>query len=833
MTPLKPLPEPPKRVLLLPVRSTVVFPQGATALQIGYEPNVAGLNAHAEPDLIVGIVSIADEASAADAPLEPESMQKVAVLARVLDRLNLPGGTIQTTLQGLLRVRLEEVRMEEGGFFTAAYRRVEEVPAAEEEAEHLIEKILSTVVGVAAKVERIPNEVPRILRMNLSDPSRFADLAASLCHFNVTDRDAVLQRRDVADRLRFVLERLEDTWERVQTIEEEDRLAGNQPPEAAPRTPADRRSQIRKRIQALQVELGEIDPAEREADDIMRRVERASFPARVAAVARRETERLRAPGTSMADATEIRTYLELLLSVPWTATSGNREIDLDAVERAMTDEHLGLEEAKRRVLEVLAVARLRGELNGLIPCIVGPPGVGKATLASAIAKGLGRPLARLELGGRGEAQLMGTRRTRAGAQPGKLLTTIRDTEVRNPVFLLEEVDELGLGNVEGDPVEAMEEFLDTEARDGFTDRYLDVPLDLSDVFFIATANDFFRIPRDLRDYFIEIRIAGYTPEDKVQIARKRLFPRMAGEHGFEPDEVTISDEVLLFLTRGYARDAGLGNLRRSLAAIFRWLARAKAEGEAQQWQVTREMIEEVLGYPRYTATAAESAPEVGVVTGLAWTASGGELMFIEALKMPGTGRLIITGLLGDVMRESVNAAYSYVRSRAQPLGVATSAFNDNDIHVHFPLGATPKDGPSAGVAVTLAIASSLSDRPVRHDLAMTGEVTLRGKVLEIGGVKEKTLAAYRAGLRQVILPTGNRRDLRDVPEDVREGMTFHFVERMDEVFDLCLLEKEARTGRRRGGVGRGGFEPQAASDGAEPDTDGAGTGAEEMAAEGD
>ena len=829
--PAKPAAQPPERVLLLPVRSTVVFPQGATALQIGYEPNVAGLNAHPEPDLIVGIVSIADESSAADAPLEPEAMQKVAVLARLLDRLNLPGGTIQTTLQGLQRVRLEDVQMEEGGYYTAAYRRVEEVPADEAEAERLIEKILSTVVGVAAKVERIPNEVPRILRMNLSDPSRFADLAASLCHFNVPDRDAVLQRLDVAERLRFVLEQLEDTWERVQTIEEEDRLVGNQAAEnTSSKAPSDRRSQIRKRIQALQTELGEIDPAEREADEILRKVERAGVPSRVAAVARRETERLRAPGTSVTDATEIRNYLELLLAVPWNTTSGTAEIDLDAVERAMTEEHLGLEEAKRRVLEVLAVARLRGELNGLIPCIVGPPGVGKATLASAIARGLGRPLARLELGGRGEAQLMGSRRTRAGAQPGKLLTTIRDAGVRDPVFLLEEVDELGLGNVEGDPVEAMEEFLDTEARDGFTDRYLDVPLDLSDVFFIATANDFFRIPRDLRDYFIEIRIAGYTPEDKVQIGRRRLFPRMAEEHGFAADEVGISDEVLLFLTRGYARDAGLGNLRRSLSSIFRWLARAKAEGEARQWEVTREMIEEVLGYPRYNSTAAESAPEVGVVTGLAWTASGGELMFIEALKMPGTGRLIITGLLGDVMRESVNAAYSYVRSRAQPLGIATSAFNDNDIHVHFPLGATPKDGPSAGVAVTLAIASSLSDRSVRHDVAMTGEVTLRGKVLEIGGVKEKTLAAYRAGLRQVILPTGNRRDLRDVPEDVREGMTFHFVDRMDEVFDLCLLEKETRTGRRRGAIGRGAMEPQAASDG---DGDGAGAGTEEMAAEAD
>ncbi|HEX7240188.1 MAG TPA: endopeptidase La [Longimicrobiaceae bacterium] len=800
-----------ERVPLLPVRSTVVFPQGATALQIGFEPNVEALNAHPDPDLIVAIVSTAEDGSPLDNPIDPRSMQKVGVTARVLDRLNLPGGTIQTTLQGLRRVHLDDVRLEDG-YYTASVRPVQETPAEEQEAERLIERILNTVSGVAAKVERIPNEVPRILRMNLSDPSRFADLAASLSQLNVVDRDAVLQRLDVTDRLRFVLERLEETWDRVQAIEEEG--VGAQPASEASeaaRTPADRRSQIRKRIQALQSELGEMDPAEREAAEVLRKLDRTQLPPRVAAVARREAERLRAPGTSVTEAGEIRNYLDTLLGVPWTAASGKREIDLDAVERAMDEEHLGLDEAKRRILEVLSVARLRGELTGPIPCIVGPPGVGKSTLAAAVARGLGRPVVRLELGGRGEAQLMGTRRTRSGAQPGKLLNTLRDAGVRDPVFLLEEVDELGLGNVEGDPVEAMEEFLDTEHRDAFTDHYLDVPLDVSDVFFVATANDFLRIPRDLREHFIEIRIAGYTPEEKVEIARERLLPRLAEEHGLAPSEVEVADEVILFLTRGYARDAGLGNLRRSLAAVLRSLARAKAAGEADHWTVTRETIHEVLGYPRYIATPAESAPEVGVVTGLAWTASGGELMFIEALKMPGTGRLIITGLLGDVMRESVNAAYSYVRSRAAPLGIAASSFGDNDIHVHFPLGATPKDGPSAGAAVTLAIASSLAERPVRHDVAMTGEVTLRGKVLEIGGVKEKTLAAYRAGLREVILPQGNERDLRDVPEDVREGMTFHFVERMDEIFDLTLMEKEARRERRRGGSGRGA-EPRAASE---------------------
>lgn len=771
-----------ERVPVLPIRSTVVYPSGATALQIGYAPNVEALNAHPEPELIVAIVSTLDDGQ--DIP--PRSLEKVATAVRVLDRLNLPGGTIQTTLQGLKRIHLDDVRFEDG-FYTARVRSVEETPLSPDAAEPVVERILTTVSGLAAKVDRVPDEVPRILRMNLGDPGRFADLASTLCNLKLPDRDAVLQELDVARRLDLVLESLEQAWERAREVEA---VAGEEGAATAEgqqqqRNSRDRTSEIRRRIQSLQAELGELDPLEREADEMLRKLEVARLPQRVAAAGRREAERLRS--TTAQEATEIRAYLDALIAVPWTRRAGDGTIDLDAVEAAFSQEHLGMDESKERLLEVLAVANLRGDLRGPIPCIVGPPGVGKRTLATAIARGLGRPVVRLELGGRGEGQLVGTRRTRTGAQMGKVMQLISDAGVKNPVFILEELDELGLGNVEGDPVEAMEEMLDAENREEFIDRYLDLSFDLSEVFFIGAAGDFYRIPRDLRDHLIEIRIAGYTPEEKIVIARDWLFPRIVKEHGLAPEEVKIEDETLLFLTRGYARDAGVGNLRRSLAAVMRYIAREKAAGNGDGWTVTQEMIEEVLGYPRYSTTPAEIRPEVGVVTGLAWTASGGELMFIEALKMPGTGRLVITGLLGDVMRESVNAAYSYVRSRADELGIAREVFGENDIHVHFPVGATPKDGPSAGAAVTLALASSLAERPVRHDLAMTGEVTLRGKILEIGGVKEKVLAAYRAGITRVILPAGNKRDLRDVPTDVREGMEFHYVERMDQIFDLALL----------------------------------------------
>jgi ATP-dependent Lon protease len=769
----------PERIPVMPVKSTVIFPTGATGLQVGFAPNVEVLTHYRDKNLVVALVhSMEDEM-----PIEPAALEKVGVLARILNRLNLPGGTIQTTIQGLIRIHLDDVRVE-GGHYTAYPRLVEETAAGEEEASRLIERILTTLGGIGAHVERLA-DVPRILRSNIGDAGRFADLVATLAHFGNEDKDAVLQRLDVRERLEFVLSRLDEEWERIRVRSE----GADSGPGERKGGPGERAGELRKRIATLQAELGELDPAEKEALEMMRRIDRTQLPSNVAAVARRETERLRTVPPASAEAGDIRNYLDILLDLPWAVSSEATEIDLVRVREALDKRHVGLEEVKRRILEFLSVARLRDNVRGPIPCIVGPPDVGKRSLVAAVARGLNRPLVRLELGGRGEAQLMGNRRTRTGAQPGKIIKAYQDAGIRDPIFLLEEIDQIGLGNVEGDPVEALEEILDPDTRQHFLDRYLDLPFDVSESIFIATANDFFRVPRNLREFLIEIRIAGYTPEEKVEIARDQLFPRMVEEHGLSSGDIEVADEVLLFLTRGYARDAGLGNLRRALGAILRYVAHQKALGTADHWLLSRELVEEILGIPRYPTTEAESAPEVGVVTGLAWTVSGGELMFIEALRMPGTGRLIITGMLGDVMRESVSAAYSYVRSRADMLGISQEAFPESDIHIHFPVGATPKDGPSAGAAVTLAVASSLADRCVRHDIAMTGEVTLRGKVLEIGGVKEKILAAYRAGLTEVILPTGNERDLRDVPRDVREGMTFHFVQHMDEVFRIALLEK--------------------------------------------
>jgi ATP-dependent Lon protease len=780
---------------LVPLRSTAVYPLGVIGVQIGVPTTLELLAAHHEPGLVVAVVVAG---GGPDDPIDPRTLDKIAVRARVSDRLNLPGGTVQLTLQGIQRVRLSSVH-ETDGYFVGSAEPVEDVPADEDDAQETIARILNALDILSAEIERVPREVPRILRMNLADPGRFADLVATLANFSVDDKDAIVQRISVAERLHFALGQLEHQVARIRQISEDEEVADavhEQEPERQPQTAAERAGELRQKIRMLQLQLGDVDPLEREVIDTMRRIELTDMPARVAAAARTEVERLRSAGGVGTEASEIRSYVDWLVNLPWrqTATSGPADLDLDLVSATLDEALLGLDEQKDRVLDHLAVAKLRGDLRGPIPCIVGPPHVGKSAFAAALARGLGRPLTGIELGGRGEAQLVGTRRTRAGAQPGKIIAALRDVGVRDPVIVLREMDEIGLGKVEGDPIEAMEEVLDWDNRTGFVDRYVDLPFDLSDTIFVATAQDFYRVPRDLRDLMVEVRIAGYTPEEKVAIARRKLLPRLIEEHGLG-DGIEVTDDGLSFLAYGYARDAGVAMMRRSMETLLRTRARARTGGDVSHWVMDPSRIEEILGPPRYTPTPAESSPEVGVVTGLAWTAAGGELMFIEALRMPGSGRLIITGMLGEVMRESVNAAYSYVRSRGEELRIEEADFRESDIHVHFPVGAIPKDGPSAGIAVTLAIASTLSNRPVRHDIAMTGEVTLRGKVLEIGGVKEKVLAAHRAGIRDVILPHGNERDLRDVPVDVRDTISFHFVQRMDEVVQLALFN--GRAGRAK------------------------------------
>jgi ATP-dependent Lon protease len=546
---------------------------------------------------------------------------------------------------------------------------------------------------------------------------------------------------------------------------------------------------LRQQLRAIQAELGETDPGEKEAIEILKKIEEIGLPEKVAQEARRETERMRMLSPASSEYQVVRTYLDWVLALPWNKRSGDTEIDLKKVQQALDEGHYGLDEAKERIIEYLAVRKLRGgDPHGPILCFVGPPGTGKTSLGAAIGKAIGREFYRISVGGvRDEAEIRGHRRTYVGAMPGLILQALRRVQTRDPILMIDEIDKMSGGGPSGDPTAAMLEVLDPSQNNAFVDHYLNLPFDLSSALFICTANNLYDIPAPLRDRMEVIKIAGYTVEEKVEIAWRYLLPRLLEEHGITDKDIQFTDESLSFISNRYSREAGLRNFERNLAAIMRKRARRKAEGEEGAWVIDLEKVEEVLGIPRYAVEEAEKMPEVGVATGMAWTATGGDLMIIEALKMPGTGRLTVTGQLGEVMRESVDAAYSYVRSRAAQLGIPDSDFREYDLHIHLPAGAIPKDGPSAGITLTLTIASTLSGRPVRRDVAMTGEVTLRGKVLEIGGVKEKVLAAYRAGLREVIMPKSNEKDLRDVPVEVKQNMAFTFVERMDEVLHLALL----------------------------------------------
>ena len=770
----------PPALPLMALRSTIVYPLGTIAVQMGAPENLSLLRAYDEPGLVVALVVAGGDH---DDPIDSQRfVGRVGVAARVHERINLPGDTVQITLQGLRRIVIEGIDREEP-YPVASIRPARETPADPSDLDDLVARVIAAAETLAELVDRIPDEVPAILKMNVSDPGRFADLAATNMNFRISDKDEVLQRLDVGQRLRFILNRLEREVARARVMEDVKRQTEIKIEQHQ------REFYLRQQLRAIQAELGEADPGEKEAVELLRKIDAAKLPERVGQEARRETERLRQLSSASSEYQVIRTYLDWILSLPWNLHSGDEEITLKKVEEALDGRHYGLSEAKERIIEYLAVRKLRGgDPHGPILCFVGPPGTGKTSLGEAIAASIGREFYRISVGGvRDEAEIRGHRRTYVGAMPGLLLQALRRVQVRDPVLMIDEIDKMSGGGPSGDPTAAMLEVLDPSQNDKFVDHYLNLPFDLSGALFICTANNLFDIPAPLRDRMEVIRIAGYTIEEKVEIAWRYMLPRLLVEHGISDKDIQFTDESLSFISNRYSREAGLRNFERNLAAIMRRRARKKADGEEGAWVIDVEKVEEVLGVPRYAVEEVDIVPEIGVVTGLAWTASGGDLMVIEALRMPGTGRLTVTGQLGDVMRESVDAAFSYVRSRAAQIGIPDAAFREYDVHVHLPAGAIPKDGPSAGISLTLAIASAIAQRPVRRDVAMTGEVTLRGKVLEIGGVKEKVLAAYRAGLRQLIMPKSNEKDLRDVPDEVKSQIAFSFVATMDEVLRLALL----------------------------------------------
>ncbi len=764
---------------LLVLRSTVVFPRGTVAVQMGAPENVALLKAHPEHDLDV-IVAVA---SARDASPDPASLVgRVGVLSRVVARAAVAGNTLQVTLEGLARVRIAGVERRHAVTY-ARSEPVTEVPGDAPSLRSLLTQLADAADRLVDANDSTPPELSALVRLNGGTPGYAADLVAARGPFRAGDKDEVLQRLDLTDRLTFVLDRVEKELTRSAVLDD-----------VRVQTDANierhhREFYLRQQLRAIQAELGESDPQESEAAELLKQIERAPLPPTVSSEARREVTRLRNLSSASSEYQVLRNYLEWILALPWGRTSGEPDIALDRVDDALNERHWGLREAKDRILEHLAVRKLRGgHAPGPILCFVGPPGTGKTSLGEAIAAAIGRQFYRISVGGvRDEAEIRGHRRTYVGSLPGLLVQALRRVGVCDPVLMIDEIDKMSSGGPSGDPTAAMLEVLDPAQNATFVDHFLNLPVDLSSVLFIATANNLFDIPAALRDRLEVIRIAGYTIEEKVEIAWRYLLPRLLEEHGIADVDLQFTDEALGFLANRYSREAGLRNFERNLSSLMRKRARRKADGEMGAWIVDQARIEDVLGPPRYASEAAEQEAEIGAVTGLAWTSLGGELMTIEALLMSGSGRLLVTGQLGDVMRESVDAASSYVRSRARTLRLGDPEFRHTDLHVHFPAGAVPKDGPSAGVAVTLAIASVMSRRPVRRDVAVTGEVTLRGKVLEIGGVKEKVLAAYRSGLREVMLPAANEKDLRELPDEVRAQVRFSFVQTMDEAIERMLL----------------------------------------------
>jgi ATP-dependent Lon protease len=627
--------------------------------------------------------------------------------------------------------------------------------------------------------KKIPAETV-VSIVTVDDPGRLADLIAAHLNIKQDDKQRLLEAVRLTERLKILYQILSRELE----ILEIEHKIGSRVRRQMEKT--QKEYYLREQLKAIQKELGERGEEENEAQEFKERIAKTQLPPEVREKAEREADRLSKMPPMAAEAVVVRTYLEWLLALPWETQTEDR-LDFDRAEQILNEDHYGLKKVKERILEYLAVRKLAERLKGPILCLVGPPGVGKTSLAKSVARAMERRFVRISLGGvRDEAEIRGHRRTYVGALPGRIIQGMRQAGSKNPVFLLDEIDKMSM-DFRGDPSSALLEVLDPEQNTAFSDHYIELPFDLSRVLFITTANTIHSIPRPLLDRMEVIHLPGYTEEEKMNIGRQFLLPKQIKEHGLTKEQLSLSDNTLKALIREYTREAGVRNLERTIASLCRKAARQIVQGNDKKVHITSRNLNTYLGPPRYRFGLAEKEDEVGVATGLAWTEVGGDVLAVEVSIMRGKGNLTLTGQLGDVMRESAQAGYTYIRSRAKELGISEDFHEKQDVHIHVPEGAIPKDGPSAGVTMATALASALSGRKVRRDVAMTGEITLRGRVLAIGGVKEKVLAAHRAGVRTVILPEENRKDLDEIPRHVRRSLRFVFVERMDQVLSVALL----------------------------------------------
>jgi ATP-dependent Lon protease len=773
---------------ILPLKEMVVYPFAVAPLGVGKERSIRLIDEVMRGSRLVGLVAQKD---ATVEQAGPNDVFSVGTVARIARLLRIPDGTIQVIVQGLERIRILDYVAEEP-FLQAHVALAPENVQIDVETEALKRNAIELFQRLVGLVQYLPNELA-LAALNLEDPRQVVYLIASNVQMDLALRQQLLE----LDSLHEKLERLTTFLTRELEVLELGKKIQSQAQEEMGK--AQREYFLREQLKAIQKELGEESDDAATANQLREQIEKAHLPEEAQKEALRELSRLEKLPAASPEYSVIRTYLDLILSLPWDKSTGQR-IDVPHARSVLDEDHYDLEKIKDRILEYLAVRRLKEDRQGTetggskapttrepILCFVGPPGVGKTSLGHSIARALGREFTRMSLGGiHDEAEIRGHRRTYIGAMPGRILQSIRRAGTNDPVFMLDEVDKVG-ADWRGDPSSALLEVLDPEQNFSFRDNYLDLPFDLSNVMFIATANALEPIPAALRDRMEILELSGYTEEQKIHIARRYLLPKQIVANGLQPDEITLTDEALVDVIQNHTREAGVRNLERELATICRKVAMSIAEGQTGPAVITPERVRELLGRPIHIAEVAERIDRPGVATGLAWTPVGGDILFIEAAMMPShENQLVLTGQLGDVMKESAMAALSYVRSNATQLGIDPRVFEDKNIHIHVPSGAIPKDGPSAGITIMTAIASLASGRKVRSDVAMTGEISLRGKVLPIGGVKEKVLAANRAGITTVILPKRNEPDLEDLPADLRNQMRFIPVDDAREVLAAAL-----------------------------------------------
>jgi ATP-dependent Lon protease len=764
----------PGELPILPVKGQVIYPYLIIPLVITNEKMIKLTDEALTGTKIVGLCTQIRQDT--DDP-KPDEIYQFGTAALIIKMLRFPDGSIRLLVQGLHRIRVGKFTQVEP-YFKAKVEVVKEKSRKTIEAEALMRNVSSLFQKIIGLAPYLPDELQTVA-LNVEDPSKLADLVASNLNLTIAERQTILETVDPKERLEHLIPMLS---KELSILELGDKIRGQVKAEMD----KDQRNYfLREQIKAIQRELGEGDEYSVEINNLRDKIDKAKLSPEALKAAREELERMARMPPHAAEYTVSRTYIDWLLALPWSLHTTD---NLDVVEarKILDQDHYDLEKVKDRIVEYLAVRKLKGDAKGPILCFVGPPGVGKTSLGRSIARALGRKFYRMSLGGvRDEAEIRGFRRTYIGSMPGRVIQGMKNCGSNNPVFMLDEVDKIGQ-DFRGDPAAALLEVLDPEQNFSFADHYLDVPFDLSKVMFITTANVIDPIPSALKDRMEVLELPGYIEEEKLQIAVNYLVPRQIKENGLKPDQIEIPEAAIRKIISEYTRESGVRNLEREIASVCRKVAKDAAQGLTKKKTVTPQVLSAMLGPQKIFPELAERAGEVGVATGLAWTPVGGEILFIESSKMPGKKGLQLTGSLGEVMKESAMAALSYVRARARQLKISPRFFDNYDIHIHIPSGAIPKDGPSAGVTMATSLVSLLSERPVKPFLAMTGEITLRGKVMPVGGIKEKVIAARRAGITEVILPKQNQKDLEEVPDHVKKKLKFHYAETVDDVMKLAF-----------------------------------------------